>query len=187
MDLPSSLDDALPAPLYRSHVAELNALLRSAHLRRRTLYISQTLSTALLALLLLIISIWVAVAYHQYVVTVVCVVGILVLGATQPLVGQGWFAGVKEMVEEEGEDLVAEWNARAPAHARFEVEGAENLAVHPRWGVETEGPTEPELHVIILDLPLRRQAAEQAASNEVLLTPEGDGMMMAVKVIRSIH
>ena len=68
---------------------------------------------------------------------------IVVVLVTQPWVAGVWFRNLKETVEGEVEELVGEWNARAPAHARFEVVGATNLAVHPRWGLDKEGPTEP--------------------------------------------
>ncbi|KAJ3297490.1 hypothetical protein HK104_000449 [Borealophlyctis nickersoniae] len=188
IDLPSSLDDALPAPLYRSHVAELNALLRSAHLRRKSLHVWLTLTLLILLGSLAGVGIWLAAGKKMFgLAAALGVVFMAVVGA-QPFLAGMWFADLLATVESEIDHMVTEWNARAPAHIRFHIAGAGNLAVHPSYGLDDEeGPSEPELHVIVLDLPLRRQQQELAApgAEEVLITPEGDGMMMAVKVIRT--
>ncbi|TPX71772.1 hypothetical protein SpCBS45565_g00995 [Spizellomyces sp. 'palustris'] len=184
-DLPSPLEDTLPSPLYRSHVAALNALLRSAHDRRRSKYVGFCLLLAAFGAFVCALSLWLAIKENTYWAVGICVALTVSLWALQPILARAWFADLLDTVESEVNRILVEWNARAPKNVRFQILGAGNVAVHPRYGLGESAPSEPELHVVLLDSPASRRHSDydETGPSDVLITPDGDGLMLSVKVV----
>ncbi|KAJ3156942.1 hypothetical protein HDU86_003477 [Geranomyces michiganensis] len=141
--LPIALDNVLPSPMYRAHVAELNALmLVTVDERRRRRWA--------------IVALWVT-------VTLVCLVGVFWLGLRQ---GQYWlaacwgllallfsalqmalagycFANLSDALQVQVDRMLAEWNARSPKNVRFAISGASTAATVPWLHPPNSSPSPP--------------------------------------------
>ncbi|KAL3900444.1 MAG: hypothetical protein SGCHY_001339 [Lobulomycetales sp.] len=119
-ELPLPLVQFVPAPLFRSHVLELNRILSSAHASRaasyiyfRVAYVCCALSIALSALATLI--------FGHVVPGVVLLSSLALLALLWPLVTHVWFTSMLGKVGGSIQTAVTEWNNRAPRGVRFRV------------------------------------------------------------------
>ncbi|RKO89559.1 hypothetical protein BDK51DRAFT_26184 [Blyttiomyces helicus] len=146
-------------------------------------------------LLLAALAVWLAVARRAW--FAVGGVGVLVLAAVagQAFLKRAWFGALIQSAEREVNLAVAEWNSRAPANVQFIVSGIDDLAVaggtsEPHSAIAAfsssvltffDAPAfafrHQELQVVMLEVERRRE------EERVLITPEGDGMMLSVKVV----
>ncbi|KAI9091134.1 hypothetical protein DFS34DRAFT_333659 [Phlyctochytrium arcticum] len=181
-ELPPSLDNILPAPTYRSHVATLNILFHTALSERekRRRQFDATLMSIFGALFLCWA--WSLVSVPQMWATglVAIVLLMMLTAAVLPLLARLSFADLQQELEAEIYSNVLAWTARAPPNMYFQVHNVFSLINHPRF-IPKELSRPPEFHVVLVD-PSPGFDAGSIDESRVILTPEADGLMMSVKV-----
>lgn len=60
------------------------------------------------------------------------------------------------------------------------------MVVHPWCRLSDDSLEEPQLQIILLDSSRRESELGRVGPSDVLITPDGDGMMLSVKVISRI-
>ncbi|KAJ3019985.1 hypothetical protein HKX48_001486 [Thoreauomyces humboldtii] len=189
-ELPPALDDIIPSPLYRAHVAELNALMfiTDSERRKRRLGLWALFSVVMLSCLLGIF--WLGIGHGQYWLAFYWAVLSLVFSFIQLTLAGFCYSNLADALQLQVTRMLTEWNHRAPKDIRFQIVGATTTTTgttvtfpwHLADAFDDDALHEPQLHIELLDNS-RGDSDRTPDLSQVYISPDCDGAMMSVKII----
>ncbi|KAJ3170317.1 hypothetical protein HDU88_008944 [Geranomyces variabilis] len=129
--LPIALDNVLPSPMYRAHVAELNALMLVTVDERRRRRWAIVALWATVTLVCLVGVFWLGLRQGQYWLAACWGILALLFSALQMALAGYCFANLSDALQVQVDRMLAEWNARSPKNVRFAISGATTAATVP--------------------------------------------------------
>ncbi|KAJ3173850.1 hypothetical protein HDU87_007353 [Geranomyces variabilis] len=140
--LPIALDNVLPSPMYRAHVAELNALMLVTVDERRRRRWAIVALWATVTLVCLVGVFWLGLCQGQYWLAACWGILAVLFSALQMALAGYCFANLSDALQVQVDRMLAEWNARSPKNVRFAISGATTAATVP-WLLNTHSSPSP--------------------------------------------
>lgn len=121
IEMPAIMIDSIPSPMYRSHFDEFNKLILITEFRLHETLSRKRLTLALTMMILLSFS----TALYMFNLIISSILSSLIstiLFASFSYKVQSAYRKYRQELEDDIQDAVKNWNARAPSHIRFKIE-----------------------------------------------------------------